>query len=61
MNHFMLVMDGFGIRPPAGEAYMPVEGANGELGFYVVSDGSDRRIACAAARRACRRWRRCRA
>ena len=37
MNHFMLVMDGYGIRPPAGEAYVPVEGANGELGFYVVS------------------------
>ena len=48
MNHFMLVMDGFGIRPPAGEAYVPVEGANGELGFYVVSDGSDRpyRVRC---------------
>ena len=27
---------------PAGEAYVPVEGANGELGFYVVSDGTDR-------------------
>jgi NADH-quinone oxidoreductase subunit D len=48
MNHFMLVMDGFGIRPPPGEAYVPVEGANGELGFYVVSDGSDRpyRVRC---------------
>ena len=48
MNHFMLVMDGFGIRPPAGEAYVPVEGANGELGFYVVSDGTDRpyRVRC---------------
>jgi NADH-quinone oxidoreductase subunit D len=42
MNHFMLVMEGFGIRPPAGEVYFPVEGANGELGFYIVSDGSDR-------------------
>ena len=40
MNHFMLIMDGYGIRPPAGEAYFPVEGANGELGFYVVSDGT---------------------
>ncbi len=40
MNHFKLIMDGHGIRPPAGEAYMPVEGGNGELGFYVVSDGS---------------------
>ena len=48
MNHFMLVMDGYGIRPPVGEAYFPVEGANGELGFYVVSDGSDRpyRVRC---------------
>jgi len=48
MNHFMLVMEGYGIRPPAGEAYFPVEGANGELGFYVVSDGGDRpyRVRC---------------
>src|SRR5439155_131846 len=38
MNHFMLIMEGFGIRPPQGEAYVAVEGANGELGFYVVSD-----------------------
>lgn len=48
MNHFMLVMDGYGIRPPRGETYFPVEGANGELGFYVVSDGTDRayRVRC---------------
>ncbi|OGK94102.1 MAG: hypothetical protein A2W08_05715 [Candidatus Rokubacteria bacterium RBG_16_73_20] len=48
MNHFMLIMEGHGIRPPQGEAYVPVEGANGELGFYVVSDGSDRpyRVRC---------------
>ncbi len=48
MNHFMLVMEGYGIRPPAGEAYFAAEGANGELGFYVVSDGSDRpyRVRC---------------
>jgi NADH:ubiquinone oxidoreductase subunit D len=42
MNHFKLVMIGHGVRPPAGEYYSAVEGANGELGFYVVSDGSDR-------------------
>jgi NADH-quinone oxidoreductase subunit D len=42
MHHFKLVMLGHGIRPPAGEYYSAVEGANGELGFYVVSDGSDR-------------------
>ncbi len=40
MNHFKLIMDGHGIQPPAGEAYMPVEGGNGELGFYVVSNGT---------------------
>jgi NADH-quinone oxidoreductase subunit D len=37
MNHFKLVIDG--IQVPAGEAYAYQEGANGELGFYVVSDG----------------------
>ncbi len=42
MNHFKLVMYGHGLKPPKGEAYFPVEGANGELGFYVVSDGTDR-------------------
>jgi NADH-quinone oxidoreductase subunit D len=40
MNHFKIVMEG--IRVPAGEAYQAVEGANGELGFYLVSDGSGR-------------------
>ncbi len=40
MQHFKLVMYGHGIRPPKGEVYFPVEGANGELGFYVVSDGT---------------------
>ncbi len=42
IRHFKLLMPGHGIRPPRGEAYSAVEGANGELGFYVVSDGSDR-------------------
>ncbi len=48
MNHFMMIMEGYGIRPPRGETYFSVEGANGELGFYVVSDGSDRpfRVRC---------------
>jgi NADH-quinone oxidoreductase subunit D len=48
MNHFMLIMEGYGIRPPPGEAYFAVEGANGELGFYVVADGGDRpyRVRC---------------
>ena len=29
-----------GPRVPAGEAYFAIESANGELGFYLVSDGS---------------------
>ena len=41
IQQFKLVMHGHGIRPPLGEAYFPVEGANGELGFYVVSDGAE--------------------
>jgi len=36
--HFKLIMHG--IQPPVGEAYFQVEGGNGELGFYVVSDGT---------------------
>jgi NADH-quinone oxidoreductase subunit D len=38
INHFKLVMDG--PRVPAGEIYVAHEGANGELGFFLVSDGS---------------------
>jgi NADH-quinone oxidoreductase subunit D len=30
------------MRPPAGEAYVGVESPRGELGFYIVSDGSGR-------------------
>ena len=48
MNHFKIIMLGHGLRPPEGEVYFPVEGANGELGFYIVSDGTDRpwRVRC---------------
>ncbi|MBM3319062.1 MAG: NADH-quinone oxidoreductase subunit D [Candidatus Eisenbacteria bacterium] len=38
MNHFMIIMEG--IKPPAGECYGSIEAANGELGFFVVSDGT---------------------
>lgn len=40
MAHFKLVMEG--IQVPAGEVYSYTEAANGELGFYLVSDGSGR-------------------
>ena len=42
MNHFKMLMPGHGIRPPLGEVYSAVEGGNGELGFWLVSDGGDR-------------------
>jgi NADH-quinone oxidoreductase subunit C/D len=35
--HFKLIYDG--IKVPAGSAYSATEGANGELGYYLVSDG----------------------
>jgi NADH-quinone oxidoreductase subunit D len=38
INHFKLIMDG--PRVPAGDCYVAHEAANGELGFYIVSDGS---------------------
>ncbi len=41
IHQFLYIMDGYGIRPPRGEVYAAVEGGNGELGFYLVSDGSD--------------------
>ena len=38
MNQFKLIYEG--IQVPAGEGYGFGEGANGELGFYCISDGS---------------------
>ncbi len=35
--HFKIIMHG--IKVPAGEYYMATEAGNGELGFYVVSEG----------------------
>ena len=42
IHHFKLWTEG--IRPPAGEAYVGLESPRGELGFYIVSDGSGRPI-----------------
>jgi NADH-quinone oxidoreductase subunit D len=42
--HFKHIMDG--LRVPPGEAYDCTEAANGELGFYIVSDGSGRPYKC---------------
>jgi len=35
--HFKIIMGEIDI--PKGELYFPIEGANGELGFYLISDG----------------------
>ncbi len=40
ISHFKLVMEG--IQVPAGEVYSATESANGELGWYIVSDGGGR-------------------
>ncbi len=44
VHHFNIIVKG--IRPPKGEVYFAVEGGNGELGFYIVSDGSDKPWKC---------------
>lgn len=40
INHFEMVI--FGVQPPKGDVYVPVEGGTGELGFYTISDGTGR-------------------
>jgi NADH:ubiquinone oxidoreductase subunit D len=35
--HFKIIMEG--VRVPKGERYEWIEGANGELGFYAISEG----------------------
>ncbi len=38
IQHFKLIMEG--AKVPKGEVYSYTEGGNGELGYYIVSDGS---------------------
>jgi NADH-quinone oxidoreductase subunit D len=40
IHHFKLYSEGFHV--PAGEVYLPIESPKGELGCYLVSDGSPR-------------------
>jgi NADH-quinone oxidoreductase subunit D len=40
IQHFELVMPNRQWTPPVDEVYAATESPNGELGFYVVSDGS---------------------
>lgn len=41
ITHFELVMWNRGFQVPNDEAYAAIEAPNGELGFYVVGDGSN--------------------
>ncbi len=44
IHHFKNIMPGHGFEVPAGEIYDATEVPNGELGFYLVSDGSNKPI-----------------
>ncbi|MCB9845998.1 MAG: NADH-quinone oxidoreductase subunit D [Phycisphaeraceae bacterium] len=42
IQHFEIIMSNRGWEPPVAECYAAQETANGELGYYIVSDGSPR-------------------
>ena len=44
IDQFKLVTEGG--MPPPGEVYFAVEGGNGEIGFYIVSDGTGKPYKC---------------
>src|SRR5688500_8213510 len=41
IQHFELIMTNRGFQAPKGEVYGCIESANGELGYYIVSDGGN--------------------
>jgi NADH-quinone oxidoreductase subunit D len=40
IRHFKIMQEGF--RPPCGEVYSSIESSKGELGFYIIGDGTNR-------------------
>jgi len=41
IQHFELVMPNRGFETPVDEVYAAIEGPNGELGYYLVADGTE--------------------
>ena len=46
IQHFELIMPNRGFKVPVDEVYGAVESPNGELGFYLVADGTERSYRC---------------
>jgi NADH/F420H2 dehydrogenase subunit C len=46
IDQFKLVTEG--VKPPPGEVYVGTESANGEIGFFLVSDGTGKPYKCRA-------------
>ena len=44
IHHFLIAADGF--KVPEGEVYQAIEGSKGELGYYIIADGSERPYRC---------------
>lgn len=44
IHHFLLFSKGYAV--PQGETYVPIEAPKGEMGVYLVSDGSERPYKC---------------
>ncbi|WP_419902647.1 NADH dehydrogenase (quinone) subunit D [Kiloniella sp.] len=40
IHHFEL--SAYGFKVPKGEVYVPIEAPKGEIGFYIISDGSEK-------------------
>jgi NADH-quinone oxidoreductase subunit D len=40
IQHFMIEMPGHGIKTPRGQLYSATETPNGELGWFIISDGT---------------------
>lgn len=42
IHHFKLIMEEHGFQTPKGEIYSATEVPNGELGFFIISDGTNK-------------------